>query len=174
MLNIPIILGTNRQGRQSEKVAKAIEVYIKENSLCETHIIDVRDFDLPNDDYGPSLKEKFPEFVESIEKADGFVVISPEYNHSFSGSLKSLMDICYDEYNNKAVGIVGVSQGAFGGARAIESLQTYLKALGLKMTKKDLAVTNATEELGENFSERVRGFLDELLPLAKVLQVLRS
>jgi NAD(P)H-dependent FMN reductase len=115
-----------------------------------------------------------PEFVESIEKADGFVVISPEYNHSFSGSLKSLMDICYDEYNNKAVGIVGVSQGAFGGARAIESLQTYLKALGLKMTKKDLAVTNATEELGENFSERVRGFLDELLPLAKVLQVLRS
>jgi NAD(P)H-dependent FMN reductase len=174
MLNIPIILGTNRQGRQSEKVAKTIEFYIKENNLCETHIIDVRDFDLPNDDYGPSLKEKFPAFVGAVEKADGFIIVSPEYNHSFSGSLKSLMDICYDEYNNKAVGIVGVSQGAFGGARAIESVQTYLKALGLKMTKKDLAVTNVAEELNEKFSGRVQDFLDELLPLAKALQVLRS
>ncbi len=69
-LFLPILLGTNRKGRQSENVAKWLFSKMNEREEIETKLFDVRDFDLPKDDYGQALKDNFPEWRDAIIKAD--------------------------------------------------------------------------------------------------------
>jgi NAD(P)H-dependent FMN reductase len=59
-------------------------------------------------------------YVEKVARADALVIVAPEYNHGYPGALKQALDMCLEEYNHKAVGIVGVSAGPFGGARVID------------------------------------------------------
>lgn len=117
---IPIILGTAREGRESEKVArfmleKAIEFGI------DSEIIDVRDYRLPATD-NTKTSDPAKRLMERILRADGLVIVSPEYNHGYPGELKMMLDMLYEEYFGKPVGICGVSSGVFGGARMIEHL----------------------------------------------------
>ena len=92
-LFIPILLGTNRKDRQSENVAKWVFGQMKEREEIETQFFDVRDFDLPQDDYGTKLGKDFPEWRDAIIKADGFVIVTPEYNHGYPGIMKSVLDL---------------------------------------------------------------------------------
>jgi len=120
-LYVPIILGTARKGHQSEKVAKfMLEETVKVG--LKTEIIDVRDFLIGATDN----TEEFPQaqkLSEKIAKADGFIIVSPEYNHGYPGELKIMLDMLYEEYARKPVGFCGVSRGMFGGTRAVEQLR---------------------------------------------------
>ena len=76
-LFLPIIFATNREGRQSENVAKLLLESVKGRKGVETKLFDVRDFKFPQDDYGQDIKDQFPEWRDAIIKADGLVIVTP-------------------------------------------------------------------------------------------------
>src|SRR5687767_4177659 len=143
----------------------------------ETHLFDVADFALPQDDYGQGLKDQFPEWRDAIMRADGLVIVSPEYNHGYPGSLKAVLDLLLKEYIHKAVGLVGVSAGPWGGTRVIEAMVPMVRELGLAVTFTDLhfpSVQKAFDAEGrllDSASEkRAADFLDELVWMARALK----
>src|SRR5256884_9534084 len=128
-LFIPIVLGTARQGRQSENVARFVFEQTKRRADIETELIDVCELPMKLDDAGEQMKD--PKFSATIQRCDALIIVTPEYNHGYPGLLKHALDMNLEEYIHKAVGICGVSAGRFGGARAIESLLPGMRGLGL-------------------------------------------
>src|SRR4051812_5930112 len=90
-LFLPVLLGTNRKERRSAHVASWLLGEMNKREEIETKLFDVKDFALPQDDYGK--KEQFPEWRDSIIRSDGLVVVTPEYNHGYPGTLKSVLDL---------------------------------------------------------------------------------
>ncbi len=176
-LFIPLLLGTNRKDRQSEHVANWVCAKMGERNDVETQLFDVRDFELPRDHYGTEIGHLFPEWRDAIVRADGLVIVTPEYNHGYPGALKSVLDLLLKEYIHKAVGFVGVSAGPWGGTRVIESCVPMVRELGLAVTFSDLNFPNIKSKfdddgrlLDEAYNERVVGFLDELVWMATTLR----
>src|SRR5215212_8999735 len=174
-LFIPIILGTARQGRQSENVARFVLDQINKRAEIEAELIDVRKLPMKLDDAGEQMKD--PKFSATIERCDGLIIVTPEYNHGYPGLLKHALDMNLKEYIHKAVGICGVSAGPFGGTRVIESLLPVMRELGLVTIFEDVNFGNVGmvfDERGKlldnNFLRRVEMFLDELIWMAKVLR----
>src|SRR5215216_4477201 len=128
-LFIPIILGTARQGRQSENVARFVFDQINKRAEIEAELIDVRKLPMKLDDAGEQMKN--PKFSATIERCDGLIIVTPEYNHGYPGLLKHALDMNLKEYIHKAVGICGVSAGPFGGTRVIENMLPVMRELGL-------------------------------------------
>ena len=176
-LFVPILLGTNRRNRQSEQVARWVFGKMREREEIETQFFDTRDFDLPQDDYGTAIGENFPEWREAIIRADGLVIVTPEYNHGYPGILKSVLDLLLKEYIHKAVALVGVSAQVWGGTRVIEACVPMVRELGLAVTFTDLnfpRVQNLFDENGnlldEGYEKRVKNFLDELIWMSRALR----
>ena len=174
-LFIPIILGTARQGRRSEHVADFVLEEVKKRTGVETELIDIRTLPLKLDDAGEQMKD--PVFAATIDRADGLVLVVPEYNHGYPGLLKQALDMNLKEYVHKAVGICGVSAGPFGGARVIENLLPVMRELGLVTTFTDVnfgSVHKIFDEggslLDQNFVRRVDEFLKELIWMARLLR----
>lgn len=173
-MNIPIILGTARKGRQSEKVAKFILSETR-NAGHETGILDARDYRVSaTDNSKKSLIAK--KLAAKISKADALIIVSPEYNHGYPGELKMMLDLIYEEYSGKPLGIVGVSSGPFGGARMVEQLR--LVAIGLNMHNIREAlyfggVQNIFDDTGEirekqAWQRRAKKFMDEIAAYRKI------
>jgi NAD(P)H-dependent FMN reductase len=176
-LFIPLLLGTNRKDRESENVAKWVFGRMQERDEIESTYFDVRDFELPRDDYGTGIGGDFPEWRDAIIRADGLVIVTPEYNHGYPGRLKSVMDLLLKEYIHKAVAFVGVSAGPWGGTRVIEALVPMVRELGLAVTFTDLNFpkvgTKFDDEgrlLDEAYNKRAEGFLDELVWMSRALK----
>ncbi len=175
-LFLPVLLGTNRKNRESENAAKWVFGKMREREEIETEFFDVRDFDLPRDDYGTEIAGQFPEWRDAIIRADGLVIITPEYNHGYPGTLKSVLDLLLKEYIHKAVAFVGVSAGPFGGARVIEACVPMVRELGLAVTFADLNFSQVKTKFDENgklldetYEKRITGFLDELIWMSRAL-----
>lgn len=176
-LYIPLLLGTTRKDRESETAARWVFDKMRDDGRIEPVFFDTRDFDLPRDDYGPAIKDNFPEWRDAVIKADGLVIVTPEYNHGYPGVLKSVLDLLLREYVHKAVALVGVSKGPWGGTRVIEACIPMVRELGLAVTFTDLHFPRITEKfdadgrmLDEAFEKRVQGFLDELVWMATALR----
>ncbi len=174
-LFIPIILGTARQGRKSEHVARFVFEQTKKRADVETELIDVRELQMQLDDAGEQMKD--PAFSATIERCDGIILIVPEYNHGYPGLLKHALDMNLKEYIHKAVGICGVSAGPFGGARVIEGLLPVMRELGLVAIFEDVnfgKVGTLFDEQGnlldQSYVRRVDKFLNELIWMARVLR----
>lgn len=176
-LFLPVLLGTSRKDRQSENVANWICAKMSERDDIETQLFDVREFVLPQDDYGTALGSQYPEWRDAIIGADGLVVVTPEYNHGYPGALKSVLDLLLKEYIHKAVAFVGVSAGPWGGTRVIESMVPMVRELGLAACFTDLNFPLVASKFDENgkllddaYEKRVKGFLDELVWMATTLR----
>ena len=176
-LFLPIILGTNRKERKSGFVAKWLHGEMEKRAEIETRLFDVADFALPQDDYGTGIKDRFPEWRDAIIRADGLVIVSPEYNHGYPGALKSVLDLLLKEYIHKAVAVVGVSSGPWGGTRVIEALVPMVRELGLAATFADLNFPKVQEKFDANgvlldsaYEKRVKDFLDELVWMSGALK----
>jgi NAD(P)H-dependent FMN reductase len=173
-LFIPIVLGTARKGRRSEPAAQVVLERVRARPGVETELIDVRALNLPTDDAGEQIKN--PAFSESMARADGLIIVTPEYNHGVPGLLKHLLDSCLKEYVHKAVGIVGVSGGPWGGTRAIESLMPIVRELGLAPIFWDVQFTYSYKTFEEGklldpvYGPRIDKFLAELVWMAKTLR----
>ena len=175
-LHIPVILGTTHKGRMSVHAARFVVGEIEKRDGVTTELIDIADLPLPVDDAGEAIKDK--QFSEQMDRADGIVIVSPEYNHSFPGRLKHVLDSNLKEYIHKAVGVAGVSAGSFGGARMIQNLIPVLRELGLVTIFWDLNFGNiqkifdeSTGKLADDaFVRRTDKFLAELIWMAKTLR----
>src|SRR6185369_12613769 len=149
-LFIPLLLGTTRKNRQSEHVARWVYGQMEEREEIETAYFDVSDFHLPHDDYGQEIKDQFPEWRDAIIKADGLVIVTPEYNHGYPGSLKSVLDLLLREYVHKAVAFVSVSAGPWGGTRVIEAMVPMVRELGLAVSFADLNFPQVASKFDAN------------------------
>src|SRR5918993_4309295 len=174
-LFIPVILGTVRQGRASENVAKFVYEETKKRDGVTSELIDLRDLKLAIDDAGEAIKEA--RFSETIQRADGLVLVVPEYNHGYPGMLKHVLDSNLKEYIHKAAGICGVSAGGFGGTRMIQNLLPVLRELGLVTIFWDGNFSGARnlfdaegKLLDQSYVQRLDQFLKELVWMARVLR----
>lgn len=171
---IPVILGTTRQGRMSEHVAKFV-VGVAKRQGVETDLIDIRNLPIPSTDEGESIKD--PQFSATVMRADALILVVPEYNHGYPGMLKHVLDTNLKEYIHKAVGICGVSAGPFGGTRVIQNLLPVMRELGLVTIFWDGNFSNVQnifddsgKLLDEAYIRRLDKFLKELIWMAKVLR----
>jgi len=174
-VSIPVILGTTRKGRMSAPVAQFVYGQLQKRDGITTELIDIARLNLPVDDAGEAIRD--PRFSASMERSDAVVIVTPEYNHSFPGLLKHVLDSCLKEYIHKAAGIVGVSAGPFAGARVIENFLPVLRELGLVCIFWDVdfgLVQKAFDASGQlidpSYIRRTDKFLDELVWMAKVLR----
>ena len=175
LLFIPVILGTTRKGRMSSHAARFIVGQLQKRPGVTTELMDISTLSLPVDDAGEPVKDA--RFSAAMERADAIVIVSPEYNHSFPGLLKHVLDSCLKEYIHKAAGIVGVSAGVFGGARVIEHFQPVLRELGLVSIFWDVNCGGVEKVFDQNgqlldqaYIRRTEKFLSELIWMARVLR----
>ncbi len=174
-LYIPIILGTVRKDRASRHVADFVLQEFSRFAEVETELIDICDLNLPNDDAGEQIKH--PEFSAKCERADGLLIVTPEYNHGYPGMLKHALDSNLKEYIHKAVGVCGVSAGGFGGTRVIESLLPVFRELGLVCIFWDGNFSGAQKLFDENgkiqdegYAKRLPKFFKELIWMSTTLR----
>src|SRR5438128_3108474 len=174
-LFIPVILGTGSKGRRSENAAFFVFEETKKRAGVETEFVDICKIPMRLDDAGEQMKD--PAFSELVRRADGLILVVPEYNHGYPGLLKHGLDMNLEEYIHKAVGICGVSAGPFGGAGVIEALLPVMRELGLVAIFEDVNFANVAKIfdeqgnlLDQSYVWRVGKFLNELLWMARVLR----
>jgi NAD(P)H-dependent FMN reductase len=154
MPQIGIILGSTRPNRNGGQVAEWVLDIASRRDDAEFELVDLRDYPLPHLDepLPPSLgqyaNEHTKEWGRKIASFDGFVLVTPEYNHSTYGVLKNAIDYLYAEWNNKAVGFV--SYGSVGGTRAAEHLRLVAGELQMADVRQQVALSLITEF--ENFT----------------------
>lgn len=169
---IPILLGTGRTGNQSSKVANYIANVMKEKGI-ETEIVSPRDYlvNFFTERLGKEREfdDKGKMYQEIIKRAESIVVVTPEYNRSFPGELKLMLDLLYEEYKGTKFYFVGVSDGLTGGVRAVESFMhavTGVEAIPIKPKLFFPFVLEVFDEQGnlvkEEFKERVEKFVEGL------------
>ena len=185
MTRIGIILGSTRPNRNGEAVARWVLDLASRRDDAEFELVDLRDYPLPHLDEpippsaGQYQHDHTRQWAETIASFDGFVMVTPEYNHSTSGVLKNAIDYLYAEWNNKAVGFV--SYGVAGGARAVEHLRLVAGELQMADVRQQVALSIVTEF--ENYSTFRPGdynlpaldtLLDQVVAWSAALAPLRS
>ena len=130
MRHISIISSSVRAGRKSHNVSLYFQNYLTENNLATTEIIDLKAYHFPLFESTlktmPNPAENVLEFAKKIKSSDGIIIVTPEYNGGYPASLKNAIDLLYEEWKHKPVGIVTVSSGPFAGNQALVSLQFTL------------------------------------------------
>jgi NAD(P)H-dependent FMN reductase len=177
-LVIAVITGSSRDRRESIKAARFIAQIGAGFEGVEIIFVDPKDFTFPND--GNDTEGKDPKYTEITARADGFFIVTPEYNHSFPGSLKRMLDSEYENYYHKAVALAGVSNGGWGGTRAVEGLLPALRTMGLSVLQtavyfprvQDIFDERGTirPEFEQKYTRNVRSEFEELLWMTKTLK----
>lgn len=178
LLTIAVVIGTARQQRESHKAAHYIAAFGASLENVETIVVDPRDFDFPGD--GNDEEGKDPRYSAICEKADAFFIVTPEYNHSFPGSLKRMLDSEQQVYFHKPVAFAGTSNGSWGGVRAVESLVPAIRETGLVVMSWDIYFPRIQqlfdgsgamhEQHRERYDRNLRRLYDELLWFARLLK----
>ena len=154
MTRIGIIVGSTRPGRNGEAVARWVHEHASRRSDATYELVDLVDFDLPLLDepvppaMGQYSKPHTLAWAAKIASLDGFVFVTPEYNHGTSGALKNALDFIYAEWNDKAAGFVGY--GSAGAVRAVENLRLIAGELQIADVRAQVAFSLATDF--ENYS----------------------
>jgi NAD(P)H-dependent FMN reductase len=173
MYKIAILSASIRTGRKSHRIAQYLAAYIREQAMAEVDMLDLQDYDFPlfheRLQYLQDPPQKVLEFADKIVKADGILVVTPEYNGGYPAALKNAVDLLYPEWKRKPVGIATVSAGAFGGSQVGPAIAfTFLKigALVTPAVFRVPKVQDAYQEGGvpvdkETTDKRAKTFLDE-------------
>lgn len=185
MVKLAIILGTTRPGRNGEAVANWFHEIAKQRRDASFELIDLRDINLPllDEPMPPSLgqysQEHTKRWAEKIAAFDGFVFVTPEYNHGSSAVLKNALDYLYAEWNNKAAGFVGY--GSAGGVRAVEQLRLVMGELQIADVRNQVMLSLFTDF--ENMSQfkpasyhqkTANNMLDQLVMWSEALKTVRN
>ncbi|CAN5452826.1 NAD(P)H-dependent oxidoreductase [soil metagenome] len=178
-LFILVLAGTTRVQRQSIKAAKFVAEIGNTYEELEVQLVDPGDFNFPGDGNDPEGKDA--RYSELTARADGFFIVTPEYNHSFPGSLKRMLDSELETYIHKPVALAGASSGAWGGVRAVEALVMSVREMGLVATFTSAYfphVQDAFDDSGKPVDKKteasVRRAYDELIWMGKVLKAGRD
>ncbi len=185
MIKIGIIIGSTRPGRVGESVSRWVLQVAQERKDAEFELVDIQDFNLP------LLDEPFPASMEQyskphtkiwsakIDSFDGYVFVTPEYNHATSAALKNAIDFLYREWNNKAAGFVGY--GGLGGTRAVESLRSIVGELEIADVRSQVALSLKTDfedftvfKPAAHQAQSVNKMLDQVIDWSGALKNLRE
>lgn len=170
MQRVAVIIGSSRPNRVGAAVGRWVYELATQRRDATFELVDVKDFDLPLLDEpkppsaGDYVQPHTKKWAAKITTFDGFVFVTPEYNHGTSGTLKNALDFLYAEWNNKAAGFVGY--GSAGGCRAVEQLRLVMAELQVATVRRQIMLSLFTDF--ENFSEfkphpRHEGELEEML-----------
>ena len=185
MTKIGIIIGSTRPGRNGEAVGKWVYELSKKREDADFELVDIADFNLPllDEPYPAAMtqytKDHTKAWSAKIATFDGFIFVTPEYNHSTSGAMKNAIDYLNVEWNNKAVGFV--SYGSAGGVRAVEHLRLIAGELQMADVRAQVILSLFTDF--ENMSvftphprneESVTTLFDQVVAWSKALKVLRK
>lgn len=185
-LCIPVILGSVRSDRQGIKAARFI-VKLLQAGGHEAVLVDPMEVRLPLLDrmYKEYPKGEAPPILEELatlyRRADGFMIVSAEYNQSVPPALKNLLDHFLEEYFWRPSAILSYSTGRFGGVRAAVALRTILGELGMPSIPSILAIPSIGTALSdegvanEGWTQRAAGrFLAEFTWYAEALAAKRA
>jgi NAD(P)H-dependent FMN reductase len=185
MLKIAIILGSTRPHRNGEAVARWAYDLARQRGDAGYELIDLREIDLPlldepiSPSQGKYQHEHTKAWAAKVAPFDGYVFVTPEYNHSTCAALKNALDFVYAEWNNKAAGFVGY--GSAGGTRAVEHLRGICAELQIATVRQQVMLSLFTDF--ENMSvfkpaaHHAKSFgtlLDQLLAWAGALRTVRQ
>jgi NAD(P)H-dependent FMN reductase len=185
MKKIAIVIGSVRDGRVGPQVGEWIKEMGETHGKAEYSIIDLKDYNMPIfhkrfSEYEGNEEEyaRLKELQEKTLEADGYIFITPEYNHGMTSAQKNYFDLYYAEFNNKAAGII--SYGSFLGARAAEQLRSVLSELQIAHVRQHVGLSLFTDFEGfVNFkpqalhTDGVNIMLDQLVSWTEALAPLR-
>jgi NAD(P)H-dependent FMN reductase len=185
MISIAIIVGSTRPGRKAEVVARWVQSIATQREDATFEIVDLADYDLPHLDepipaaMGPDYSQSHTRtWSDTIDAFDGYVFVTPEYNHSTSGVLKNAIDYLYVEWHNKAAGFV--SYGLTGGTRAVEHLRLVMGELQVADVRGQVALSLSADfgqgtrlEPAAHHEQAVTTMLDQVIAWSGVLKALR-
>ncbi len=178
-MNIEIISGSARQNSLTHRVALYLQIWLTENTNHEIDLIDMREWELPalqtiftSVEHTPG---KWKTLSERIFNADAFILVSPEYNGSYSPAMKNLLDH-FPKQHHKPFGIVTASPGPLGGIRAAQQMQLLVNALFgiaspylLIVPQVDKKFDSIGKLVDESFYNSIHNFITEYLWLAENL-----
>ena len=185
MVRTAIIIGSTRPGRVGEAVARWAQDIAQKRKDAEFELVDLAEFNLPLLDepvppsQGKYSNEHTKKWAAKIASFDGFVFVTPEYNHSTSGALKNAIDFLYAEWNNKAAGFIGY--GSAGGTRAVEHLRLIMAEVQVATVRNQVALSLFADF--ENYTvfkpdprheKSVNAMLDQLIAWGGALKSLRQ
>lgn len=154
MPHIAIISSSVRIGRKTHRVALFFKKYIEAHKLATIEILDLKQYNFPVFEERLKYQEKPTEqtldFTDKIKKADGVIICTPEYNGGYPSSLKNVIDLLYDEWYRKPIGLATISNGAFGGAQVTTSLQFSLWKIRAWVVPAMFPVPKVEENFDEN------------------------
>lgn len=185
MIRIAVIVGSTRPGRKAEDVARWVMEIAKLRSDAAYELVDVQDFHLPllDEEVPPSMgryaQHHTKAWAAKIASYDGFVFVTPEYNHGTSAALKNALDFLFAEWNNKAAGFVGY--GSAGGARAVESLRLVMGELKIADVRSQVMLSLYTDfehfktfKPAQHHEKSVTSMLDEVVAWSGALKGMRE
>ena len=172
-MNVIIVLGSVRKGRQSDKIASYLKSKLEEKNIS-TDLLDLSEDPLPilEDKSGQSLQieERIGQVSKRLHRADAMIFVSPEYHGSFSGVLKNALDYFWAEFKKKPIGVVTVSAGKLGGINASTQLQHVILSLGayplpikLLVAEVQQAFDESLLPLGTSLARSAEAFVSEFI-----------
>lgn len=185
MLKVAIIIGSTRPGRVCESVARWVHELASKRTDAAFELVDIQAFNLPLLDepvppsQGKYSKEHTKRWAAAVDSFDGYVFVTPEYNHGICGALKNAIDFVYREWIDKAAGFV--SYGSAGGVRAVEHLRLVMAEVQVATVRNQVALSLFTDF--ENFTtfkpaafheKSLGGLLDQLVAWAGAMKTLRG
>lgn len=175
MADIIIISSSVRKQRKSHRVALFFQKFIQNQGLDQPEILDLMEHQFPLFDQRLSkMKNPKPEWIafsDRINRADGVIIVTPEYNGGYPASLKNVIDFMYKEWYRKPMAIATVSDGQYGGTQVIQSLQFSLWKIGAWTVPVRYHVSYVKESYDEHgnsyqpeITDKLAGrFVDELM-----------
>jgi NAD(P)H-dependent FMN reductase len=185
-LRLGVVVGSTRPGRRALAVAAwttRVAVTHLQGAAVELRMLDLAEFGLPLLDepvpaaFGEYARPHTRRWAEAVAACDGFIFVTPEYNHSLPAALKNALDFLHVEWHDKAAGVVGY--GVAGGVRAIEHLRQVLGELRVADVRTAVTLSLSADFTGDAFTpqahqlEHVRRLADEVCAWSRALQSLR-
>lgn len=196
-LTIGVIVGSTRINRFSEKPARYVFDELGKEESIVPELIDLRDWALPffDEPISPAASKGVyvnglgKRWADKVGEMDGFIMVTPEYNHGYPAVLKNALDWVFSEWNGKPVGFV--SYGGVGGARAVEQLRQVVIELRMHPIRNAIhipsdvyrAVMSEAVPVNPDLfkplregagGDRLRAFFDELIGLAGILKTAKT
>jgi NAD(P)H-dependent FMN reductase len=185
MVKIAVVLGSTRPGRNGHAVASWVYDIASKRGDADFELVDIADYGLPllDEPVPPAMGQygnpHTKRWAAKIAEFDGYVFVTPEYNHSTSAALKNALDYLYAEWNNKAAGFVGY--GSAGGTRAVEQLRLMMAELQVATVRGQVALSLFTDF--ENFNSfhpaaqhepAVTTMLDQVIAWSQAMKPVRE